>query len=173
VRDRDTAIMALRAAMTGHLVFTTLHTNDAIGAVPRLTDLGLDPSMIAGNVVAVLAQRLARKLCTRCKTMRPARADECRVLGVDPDEPPSIGEPVGCEACRQTGYKGRIPLVEVLTMDDELDEIVASGGTRAKLKAAALARGYRTMADDGIDRVLSGDISLAALIRTVDLTTRL
>jgi general secretion pathway protein E/type IV pilus assembly protein PilB len=173
VRDRDTAIMALRAAMTGHLVFTTLHTNDAIGAVPRLTDLGLDPSMIAGNVVAVLAQRLARKLCTRCKAMRPARADECRVLGVDPDEPPSIGEPVGCEACRQTGYKGRIPLVEVLTMDDELDEIVASGGTRAKLKAAALARGYRTMADDGIDRVLSGDISLAALIRTVDLTTRL
>ncbi len=173
VRDRDTAVMALRAAMTGHLVFTTLHTNDAIGAVPRMMDLGLDPSMIAGNVVAVLAQRLVRRLCPRCKTSRPASAEECRILGVDPAAPPSIGEPVSCEHCRSTGYRGRLPLVEILIMDEELDEIVASGGTRAKLKAAALLKGYRTMADDGIARVLSGEISLASLIRTVDLTTRL
>ncbi len=173
VRDPETAIMAVRAAMTGHQVFTTLHTNDALGAISRLVDLGLEPNMFAGHVVAVLAQRLARRLCPSCKTMRPATTEECRILGVEADAPPTIAEPAGCEACRETGYKGRTPLVEVLAMDEELDEIVASGGTRATLKAAAMRRGYRTMAEDGIEKVLAGELSLANLVRTVDLTARL
>jgi type II secretory ATPase GspE/PulE/Tfp pilus assembly ATPase PilB-like protein len=173
VRDADTATMAVRAAMTGHQVFTTLHTNDALSAIPRLRELGLEPSMLAGNVTGVLAQRLARKLCPRCKAGRPAAEEDCRILGADPAEPPLIFDPVGCTACRDTGYHGRVPVAELLPMDEELDEIVASGGTRAALKAAALEKGYRTMAEDGIAKVLAGDLSLANLARTVDLTARL
>jgi type II secretory ATPase GspE/PulE/Tfp pilus assembly ATPase PilB-like protein len=173
VRDADTAAMAVPAAMTGHQVFTTLHTNDALSAINRLTELGLPPGMIAGNVVGVLAQRLARKLCPACKAGRPAGAEDCRILGADPDRPPPIFDPVGCDACRQTGYRGRVPVAEVLPMDEELDEIIAAGGTRATLKAAALGKGYRTMAEDGIAKVLAGDLSLASLARAVDLTARL
>jgi general secretion pathway protein E/type IV pilus assembly protein PilB len=173
VRDAGTATMAVRAAMTGHQVFTTLHTNDALSAIPRLSELGLEPSMIAGNVTGVLAQRLARKLCPRCKAGRPAAAEDCRILGADPADPPLIFDPVGCAACRGTGYHGRVPVAELLPLDEELDEIVASRGTRAALKAAALEKGYRTMAEDGIAKVLAGDLSLANLARTVDLTARL
>ena len=121
----------------------------------------------------MLAQRLARKLCPACKAGRPASPEDCRILGVDPDRPPPIFDPVGCDACRQTGYRGRVPVAEVLPMDEELDEIIASGGTRATLKAAALGKGYRTMAEDGIAKVLAGELSLASLARAVDLTARL
>jgi type II secretory ATPase GspE/PulE/Tfp pilus assembly ATPase PilB-like protein len=164
--------MAVRAAMTGHQVFTTLHTNDALGTITRLTELGLEPGMIAGNVTAILAQRLARKLCAHCRSGRPADAEECRILGVDERAPPQIFDPVGCPACRNTGYHGRVPVTELLPLDEELDEIVASGGTRAALKAAALKKGYRTMAEDGIAKVLAGELALASLARTVDLTAR-
>jgi general secretion pathway protein E/type IV pilus assembly protein PilB len=173
VRDGDTATMAVRAAMTGHQVFTTLHTNDALGAITRLTELGLEPGMIAGNITAILAQRLARKLCPHCRRGRPASAEECRILGVEADAPPQIFDPVGCDACRQTGYRGRLPVTELLPMDEELDEIIASRGTRSALKAAALQKGYRTMAEDGIAKVLAGELALASLARTVDLTARL
>jgi general secretion pathway protein E/type IV pilus assembly protein PilB len=172
VRDAATATMAVRAAMTGHQVFTTLHTNDALGTITRLTELGLEPGMIAGNVTAILAQRLARKLCAHCRSGRPADAEECRVLGVDGSAPPQIFDPVGCPACRNTGYHGRVPVTELLPLDEELDEIVASGGTRAALKAAALKKGYRTVAEDGIAKVLAGELALASLARTVDLTAR-
>jgi type II secretory ATPase GspE/PulE/Tfp pilus assembly ATPase PilB-like protein len=154
-------------------VFTTLHTNDALGAITRLTELGLEPGMIAGNITAILAQRLARKLCPHCRSGRPASAEECRILGVEADAPPQIFDPVGCDACRQTGYRGRLPVTELLPMDEELDEIIASRGTRSALKAAALQKGYRTMAEDGIAKVLAGELALASLARTVDLTARL
>jgi type IV pilus assembly protein PilB len=173
VRDPATATMAVRAAMTGHQVFTTLHTNDALGAINRLKDLGLQPSLIAGNLIGVIGQRLARRLCRQCKRPRPASAEECRILGVDPAAPPEIHDPVGCPACRKTGFKGRLPVLEVLPLDEDLDEIVASGGTRAALKAAALDKGYRTMAKDGIEKVLAGELALATLVGTVDLTARL
>ena len=173
VRDAPTATMAVRAAMTGHQVFTTLHTNDALGAITRLAELGLESGMIAGNVTAILAQRLARKLCLHCRSARPAEPEECRILGAEPEAPPQIFDPTGCPACRNTGYQGRVPVTEIVPLDEELDEIVASGGTRAALKAAALRKGYRTMAEDGIAKVLAGELSLASLARTVDLTARL
>jgi type II secretory ATPase GspE/PulE/Tfp pilus assembly ATPase PilB-like protein len=141
VRDAATATMAVRAAMTGHQVFSTLHTNDALGAINRLKDLGLQPSLIAGNLIGVIGQRLARRLCRQCKRPRPASAEECRILGVDPAAPPAIHDPVGCPACRKTGFKGRLPVVEVLPMDEDLDEIVASGGTSAALKGRRARQG--------------------------------
>jgi type II secretory ATPase GspE/PulE/Tfp pilus assembly ATPase PilB-like protein len=105
--------------------------------------------------------------------MRVATADECRILGIDPAAPVAIGEPVGCPACRGTGYKGRTPVVEILPIDEQLDEIIAAQGSRAALKNAALGNGYRTMVEDGIEKVLAGELSLANLARTVDMTARL
>ena len=173
VRDGETAQMALRAAMTGHQVYTTLHTNDALAAIPRLLDLDLKPGLLAGSIIATMAQRLARKLCVKCKAKRPAFADECRILGVDDANPPEIGYAVGCPACRDTGYAGRIAIVELVPIDEQLDEIIASGGSQAELKAAARAKEYKSMAEDGIDKVLAGAIDIPSLIKAVDLTSRL
>jgi general secretion pathway protein E/type IV pilus assembly protein PilB len=174
MRDSETAQMALRAGMTGHQVFSTLHTNDAIGAVPRLMDLGLNPSMLAGNIICTIAQRLVRKLCPVCKEMLfPATEAECRVLGADPASPPIIARPVGCEECRYTGYKGRVAVCEVLRFTPEFDDAMAQGATRAQLKALAREQGFITMAEDGIKKVLRGEINIASLVRAVDMTDRL
>lgn len=173
VRDKDTATMALRASMTGHQVFTTLHTNDAAGALPRLGDLGLDATLMAGNIIGILAQRLARRLCSSCREMKPASPEECRILGVDSDNPPKIGHAKGCETCRHTGYKGRIALHEILPMNKELDEMVIEGASMNMIRQAAHKYGYIPMADDGIGKVLKGLISVDELIGTVDVTDRL
>ncbi len=173
VRDEATATMALRAAMTGHQVFTTLHTNDSFGAINRLVDLGLQRHMLAGNIILVMAQRLLRRLCPSCK--RPARIDEraARILGVEPDEPTPIYEPVGCERCRNTGYRGRTAIVEILPFLPDLDEVVATGGTRGQMFDIVRKVGFRTMAEDGAAKVLAGETSLEELIDTVNLTDRL
>jgi type II secretory ATPase GspE/PulE/Tfp pilus assembly ATPase PilB-like protein len=174
MRDSETAQMALRAGMTGHQVFSTLHTNDAIGAVPRLMDLGLSTNMLAGNIICTIAQRLVRKLCPVCKEMLfPATEAECRVLGVDPANAPIIARPVGCDDCRYTGYKGRVAVCEVLRFTPEFDDAMAQGATRAQLKALAREQGFITMAEDGIRKVLRGEINIASLVRAVDMTDRL
>ena len=173
VRDKDTATMALRASMTGHQVFTTLHTNDAAGALPRLGDLGLDATLMAGNIIGILAQRLSRRLCPSCREMKTANAEECRILGADPAHPPKIGHPKGCEACRHTGYKGRLALHEILPMNKELDEMVIEGASMNMIRQASRKYGFIPMADDGIGKVLKGLISVEELIGTVDVTDRL
>src|SRR5690606_30002452 len=127
VRDQPTAEQALKAAMTGHQVFTTLHTNDCFGALPRLIDLGLQPGMIAGAIIASFAQRLVRRLCPECKKAGPATGEECELLGVDPAKPPTIYHKVGCAKCGQQGYKGRVAVAEILLFDEELDDLLASG----------------------------------------------
>jgi len=173
VRDQATASMALRAAMTGHQVYSTLHANDAAGALPRLHDLGLHHGLLAGNVIGIIAQRLVRRLCTACSTQRSATAEECRIFGVDPGRPPQIGQAVGCPACRHTGYKGRIAVQEILPMNPELDEMVIKGASLTHLRKAARDYGFIPMAEDGIAKVLSGVISLESLMRSVDVTERL
>jgi len=173
VRDKDTASMALRAAMTGHQVYSTLHTNDAAGALPRLGMLGLLPAMLSGNVIGIIAQRLVRRLCPKCASRRRATSEECRIFGVDPAQPPEIGQANGCPHCRHTGYRGRIAVQEVLPMNSELDEMVAKGASSAHLRKAARDYGFVPMAEDGIRKVLDGVISLESLMRTVDVTERL
>lgn len=173
VRDEETAVMALRAGMTGHQVFTTLHTNDAIGAIPRLVDLGVPINMLAGNIIAILAQRLVRKLCQVCKEPGPATEEECRILGANPAEPPVIYHPKGCPECRGTGLKGRIAVAEILPVDQRLDDVIAAGGVRSELRRAAAESGFRGMADDGIEKVLAGLITIPTLIGAVDMTDRL
>jgi type IV pilus assembly protein PilB len=169
IRDGETAGMALKAAMTGHQVYTTLHTNDSFGAIPRLFDLGLKPGMVAGAIIAIFAQRLTRRLCG-CREEYTATTEECETLGVDPNEPPQIfkAREGGCEVCGGSGYKGRTAVVEILTFDEELDELLASGANKAELRALAVKKGFKSMKDDGILKVLEGVTSLDALAKVVD-----
>jgi type IV pilus assembly protein PilB len=171
IRDQTTAEMALKAAMTGHQVYTTLHTNDSFGAIPRLLDLGLKPGMIAGAIISVFAQRLTRRLCHGCKQAQKATADECKIMKIDPAHAPTIytAKQGGCQACGGQGYKGRVAVVEILMLDDELDEIIAKNLSKADLKTAAVKKGFKSMKDDGILKVLEGLTSLQALADVVDI----
>jgi type II secretory ATPase GspE/PulE/Tfp pilus assembly ATPase PilB-like protein len=170
VRDPETATMALRAAMTGHQVFSTLHTNSALGALARLQDLGLNPEILAGNLIGVIAQRLVRRLCGRCKRPYQPSAAQGRLLGLNADDPTSLFEAVGCEACEQQGYLGRTALMEVVRFDADLDELVARRATLRELRGVAAQKGSRTLAQDAIRRVLDGTTSLNEIARTIDLT---
>src|SRR5262245_9778301 len=174
IRDEDTAQMAFRAAMTGHQVYSTLHTNSALGAVPRLVDIGLSPEIMAGNIIGVVAQRLVRKLCRHCRQSYVANASDCRLLGVKADaKPPTLYRAVGCDHCDYQGYRGRLAIMELLKVDGEVDELMASGATARELLKTALAKGFRTLADDGARRVLDGSTSIDELMRVVDLTDRM
>jgi type IV pilus assembly protein PilB len=171
IRDGTTAEMALKAAMTGHQVYTSLHTNDSFGAIPRLIDLGMKPGMLAGAIVSVFAQRLTRVLCPSCKVPHTPDEEECRILGVDPATPPSIfkSRQGGCDMCKGQGYKGRIAVAEILFFDDELDQLLARGESKADLKALAVKKGFKSMKDDGILKVLEGTTDLKALAQVVDI----
>jgi len=174
IRDTDTAEMAFRAAMTGHQVYSTLHTNSAIGAIPRLLDIGILPDIMAGNIIGVIAQRLVRKLCTRCRKVYAPERHELRLLGFQPDTAvPRLYRPTGCEQCDYQGYRGRQALMEILRMDADLDELVGRRATLRDLRNAAAAKGLRTLADDGLRRVLDGTTSLDEVARVVDLTERM
>ena len=174
IRDTDTAEMAFRAAMTGHQVYSTLHTNSAIGAIPRLLDIGILPDIMAGNIIGVVAQRLIRKLCTHCKTPYQAEPGELRLLGIDPDSPrPIIYRPCGCERCDFQGYRGRLAIMELLRMNADMDELIAQRATAREMRKLAHDIGFRTLADDGLRRVLDGSTSIEELGRVVDLTDRM
>lgn len=170
IRDGDTAQMALRAAMTGHQVYSTLHCNDAASALPRLVDLGLNPRLLAGNLTSVIAQRLVRKLCPHCKRRRPATLDECRLLGADPGTPPSLAEAAGCESCSHTGTHGRTVIAEILRITPELDDMISAGAGSLAMIRQASRDGFQTMQKNGIARVLAGDSALDDLRRAVDMT---
>jgi type IV pilus assembly protein PilB len=173
VRDGPTAEQALKAAMTGHQVFTTLHTNDCFGAIPRLIDLGLQPGMIAGAIIATYAQRLVRRLCPHCKKAVTASPEECKLLGVDGSKPPTIHHAVGCSRCGNLGYKGRVAVAEILLFDDDLDDALAANAPKSTLKALAKKKGFRSMADDGVEKILAGITTLESLMDSVNLTTRM
>ncbi|MDB5490519.1 MAG: type secretion system family protein [Micavibrio sp.] len=171
IRDPITAEMALKAAMTGHQVYSTLHTNDSFGAIPRLLDLGLKPGMIAGAIIAVFAQRLVRKVCKECRQAYQPDEAECHILKVDPSDPPTVykAKQGGCQACAGSGYKGRIAVAEILTFDEELDEIIASNGSKAELRKKAVEKGFKNMKDDGILKILDGITTLQSLATVVDI----
>src|SRR5882762_5324353 len=173
IRDQETAEMAFRAAMTGHQVYTTLHTNSAVGAFPRLLDIGIVPDILAGNIIGVVAQRLVRRLCKHCKQAYQATSGECGIVGAKAEKPPTLYRAVGCDQCDYQGYRGRMAIIEILKMDGELDELIAHRATGRELQKSALARGFRTLADDGVRRVLDGSTALDELMRVVDLTDRM
>lgn len=173
VRDEDTALMAVRAALTGHQVYTTLHTNDALGAIPRLGDIGVPGHLLAGSLIGCLAQRLARKLCPDCRKPREATQEECRMMGVDPKKPPTIYQPAGCVKCKNKGYKGRTAIAEIVRVDRGLDELIATHAPRSAMLDYIRKQGFVSMQDDGIAKVLAGEISFESLMDTIDMTDRL
>ncbi|MGX9712739.1 GspE/PulE family protein [Janthinobacterium lividum] len=174
IRDRETAEMAFAAAMTGHQVYSTLHTSSAIGSVARLLDIGILPDIMAGNIIGIVAQRLVRRLCPHCKETVIADDVERRLLGLATDEAPaSICRAVGCERCAHQGYKGRLAIMEILKMTAELDELTARRASSRELKNAARTAGFKGIVDDGMRRVLEGVTTLEEVGRVVDLTERL
>ena len=171
IRDSDTATMALRAAMTGHQVFSTLHTNSALGALARLLDLGLNPEILAGNMIGVIAQRLVRRLCRTCKKPYHPNSAQRRLLGLDPNDTQPLYEAGGCDDCERQGYQGRIALMEIVRFDADLDELVARRATLRELRALATQKGAKTLAQDAVRRVLDGTTSLVEIARSIDLTS--
>jgi type II secretory ATPase GspE/PulE/Tfp pilus assembly ATPase PilB-like protein len=172
VRDADTATMAFRAAMTGHQVFTTLHTNSALGAFPRLIDIGISPDIMAGNIIGVVAQRLVRVLCPHCKESAKPSDDERKILGVKRNEAIQIFKHKGCKRCNQTGYRGRMAIMELLRIDSDMDSLIARRAHFDELRKMALEKGFNTLADDGVRRILEGYTSIEEVMRVIDLTSR-
>jgi len=172
IRDEDTAEMAFRAAMTGHQVFSTLHTNSALGAIPRLIDIGVKPQIMAGNIIGIVAQRLVRRLCRHCKQAHAPDETERHLLGISSTKPILLYREEGCESCNFTGFKGRVAVIEVLKMNQELDEMIARDATRKEMHEAAMQSGFKDLAEDAVRHVLGGTTSLAEISRVVDLTAR-
>ena len=173
IRDQETAEMAFRSAMTGHQVYSTLHTNSAIGAIPRLQDLGVLPDIMAGNIIGVVAQRLMRRLCVHCR--EPYRPDDeltLKILGVDPGWRGEIFRAAGCDQCDNSGYRGRVAIMELFKMNGDIDELIARRATGREIREAARRTGFRTLAEDAVSRVLAGQTSLDEITRIVDLTDR-
>jgi general secretion pathway protein E/type IV pilus assembly protein PilB len=172
IRDEETAEMAFRAAMTGHQVFSTLHTNSALGAIPRLIDIGVKPQIMAGNIIGIVAQRLVRRLCRHCKQAHAPDETERTLLGITSNKPVLLYREGGCEACGFLGFKGRLAVIEVLKVNRELDEMIARSATRREMHEAAIAAGFKDLTEDGIRHVLAGTTSLSEISRVVDLTAR-
>ena len=174
VRDEETADMAFRAAMTGHQVYSTLHTNSAIGALPRLRDIGIIPEIMAGNIIGVIAQRLIRKLCKYCKEEHSPSKDELRLLSNKQGILPKVVYKArGCTTCDNTGYKGRLALLEILKMNSELDDLLEHGATTKEIRETANEQGFLTLADDGVRYILEGITSIEEVTRVADLTERM
>ena len=173
IRDHPTAEMAFRAAMTGHQVYSTLHSNSSIGAIPRLLDIGMLPDIMAGNIIGIVAQRLVRVLCRHCKEPYTPSEPEIKLLGILPDQPAqTIYRHVGCDLCEHMGYNGRVAIMELLKMDQDIDELIARRATGREIKTVALEKGFRPLMEDAIQRVLDGVTSLSEVSRVVDLTQR-
>ncbi len=170
VRDHETAEMAFRAAMTGHQVFSTLHTNSAIRSIPRLVDLGIKPEVLAGNVIGIVAQRLLRTLCVACKAPHDPSPIELQLLGYQPGQAHTLYRPVGCPKCEHLGYKGRMSILELLKFDAELDELVTQRASLKVLMDHVLSNGFVSMAQDGLRRVRQGVTTVEEVGRVVDLT---
>ena len=172
IRDEETAEMAFRAAMTGHQVFSTLHTNSALGAMPRLVDIGVKPQIMAGHIIGIVAQRLVRRLCKHCKQAYAPDETERKLLQAKSSKPMLLYREKGCDACGFLGFKGRIAVIEVLKVTEELDEMIARSATQKEMRNAAEQSGFRDLASDAVRHVLAGTTSLAEISRVVDLTSR-
>jgi general secretion pathway protein E len=159
-RDKETADNAIQASLTGHLVFSTIHTNDAPGAFTRLIDMGVEPFLVSSSLVAILAQRLVRQLCHDCKEPHTPTSTELADLGMDRPKKGTIFRAKGCEECNHKGYSGRSGIYELLVVEDDVRALVVAGHPTGVIRKAAIANGLKTLRDDGIRKVLEGVTSL-------------
>ena len=170
IRDHETALIAIEAALTGHLVLSTLHTNSAPSAITRLTEMGIEPFLVGSALDCVVAQRLARRLCDRCKLPDNREVEELVLLNfaVDPDLPaPVIFRPVGCASCSKTGYRGRIAVHEVMTVSEEIERLTVGRASSAEILREAKEQGMITLREDGWAKVLLGLTSIEEILRVV------
>ncbi len=170
MRDRETAQIGVEAALTGHLVLSTLHTNDAPSAVTRLTEMGIEPFLVGSAVDCVLAQRLARRVCNKCVDMRQPEATVLKEAGFDDDivaERPEIPHAVGCSACSNTGYRGRLAVHEVMTVTEEIERLAVARASSDEIHRLAVEQGMRTLREDGLSKVLLGRTTVEEIGRVV------
>ncbi len=171
IRDLETSEIAIQAALTGHLVLSTLHTNDAPSTVTRMIDMGVEPFLIASSVIGSLSQRLARKLCEECKEPHKPSRDQLLGLGFDPDAPENADTTFytgsGCSNCRETGYRGRIGIFELLTMNSEIRELIVKRASADQIKEAALANGMTTLSEDALNKAREGKTDIEEILRVV------
>lgn len=165
IRDRETAGIAVQASITGHLVVSTLHTNNAAGTLNRMADMGVERYLIADSVVGVIAQRLVRKLCPHCRKKRLATEEEKRLLKQDTYKEMEIYEPTGCDLCNHTGYFGRTGVFEIMEVNEEIRDLIAEGGSSEELENAARRAGMCTLHDNGIRYVLEGITSIEEMLK--------
>ncbi len=159
IRDMETADMAIHTSLTGHLVLSSLHTNDAPSAITRLISMGVDPYLVASTLEGIIAQRLPRRVCQVCARMEKPAPEELASMGVDVAQLDDVGmvpRAVGCEECRNTGYSGRIGIFEVVVVSEALRELALQHGSAAQLRRCALEQGMRTLRDDGWRKVRAG-----------------
>ena len=169
IRDKETADIAIQASLTGHLVLSTLHTNDAASALTRLVDMGVEPFLVGSSLVAVLAQRLVRVLCKGCKEAYTATDDELREISIKPPgRPVTLYRGVGCPSCSHTGYRGRIGIFELMQIDDEIRGLLTQNVDAKTIKATAMRQGMGTLRADGARKVLAGTTSVAEVIRATE-----
>jgi type II secretory ATPase GspE/PulE/Tfp pilus assembly ATPase PilB-like protein len=167
LRDPETAEIGVQAAMTGHLVFATLHTNDAVGAPPRLLDLGVPDYLIGVTVDGILAQRLVRRTCDDCREVYEPARDAVRKVAGDAPEPVAFQRGVGCAACRGTGYRGRTGIFELLTVDDALRDAMVRRASRVELREIALRAGMRPLREQAWELVRAGNTTVEEVLRVV------
>lgn len=166
IRDRETAEIAINASLTGHMVFSTLHTNDAAGAFPRLIDMGVEPFLIASAVAGVMGQRLCRRLCPNCRREVPL---DRKFYTLDyPPAQETVFEPVGCEACTRTGYRGRRALFEVLEVDEDIEGAIVRRENATQIRNLSLSKGMKTLREDGWAKVFKGVTSVKEILRVTE-----
>jgi general secretion pathway protein E len=166
IRDSETAEIAIHASLTGHLVFSTLHTNDSSGAITRLIDMGIEPFLVSSSVVAIIAQRLVRIICFHCRQPYLPSEEEKQKLGIlTGDSKKNIYRAVGCEKCMNTGYHGRIGIYEIMRLDDEIRNLVLSCTDSSTIKQRAIQKGMRTLREDGARKVLEGLTTTEEVLR--------
>jgi type II secretory ATPase GspE/PulE/Tfp pilus assembly ATPase PilB-like protein len=168
IRDGETAKISVEAALTGHLVLSTLHTNDAPSAIPRLVDIGVQPFLVSSSMRAAIAQRLVRRLCPKCKAPAELSEYELVTLGLEASQLASAQpmKPVGCEACRGRGYKGRMGIFEMFLIDDEVRHMINNNASTIALRQRARELGMRTLREDGVRKVLAGLTTAEEVITT-------
>ena len=166
IRDRETAEIAINASLTGHMVFSTLHTNDAAGAFPRLIDMGVEPFLIASAVAGVMGQRLCRRLCPKCRREVPLDRKYYTLAG--PPEKDTVFEPAGCDECSRTGYRGRRALFEVLEVDDDIERAIVARENATQIRNLSLSKGMKTLREDGWAKVFAGVTSVKEVLRVTE-----
>jgi len=168
VRDGETAKIAIEAALTGHLVLTTLHTNDASSSIARLIDMGVEAYLVSSALDSIVAQRLGRRICSQCRQPREATPEMMVQMGMDPDEDPiTVYDAVGCKVCSDTGYRGRVCINEVMLVSEEIQRMAVERRPSDEVKKIAVEQGMLTLRQDGMEKVRLGMTTLEEVLRVV------